>query len=42
VRLALKEFLRGRKGYLTAIAVLEKKNPRVSLEEMEKRLDLAD
>jgi len=42
VRLALEEFLEDREDYLIAVAQLEKKNPRISLEEMEHRLGLDD
>lgn len=42
VKRALEEFLADREEHLLAIARLEKKNPRITLEEMEKRLDLED
>ncbi|MCX7116365.1 MAG: anti-toxin [Legionellales bacterium] len=42
VKLALEEFLTDREDRLLAIARLEKQNPRITLEEMEKRLDLED
>ncbi len=42
VKRALEEFLKDREDHLLAIARLEKKNPRITLEEMEKRLDLED
>lgn len=42
VKQALEVFLADREDHLLAIARLEKKNPRISLEEMEKRLDLED
>jgi len=42
VREAIEAYLADREEYLLAIARLEKKNPRLSLEEMEKRLDLED
>ena len=42
VKLALEEFLADREDRLLAIARLEKQNPRITLEEMEKRLDLED
>ena len=42
VKLALEEFLTDREDRLLAIARLEKKNPRITLEEMEKRLDVED
>lgn len=42
VKQALEEFLADREDHLLAIARLEKKNPRLTLEEMEERLDLED
>jgi len=42
VKRALEEFLSDREEHLLAIARLEKNNPRITLEEMEKRLDLED
>jgi RHH-type transcriptional regulator, rel operon repressor / antitoxin RelB len=42
VKLALEEFLTDREDRLLAIARLEKQNPRITLEEMEKRLDFED
>ena len=42
VKQALEAFLADREDHLLAIARLEKKNPRLTLEEMEKRLDLED
>ena len=41
-RQAIKAFLEDHEDHLLAIARLEKKNPRLSLEEMEKRLDMED
>ena len=42
VKLALEEFLTDHEDHLLAIARLEKQNPRITLEEMEKRLDVED
>lgn len=42
VRHALEEFLEDYEDYLIALARMEKKNPRISIEEMERRLDLED
>ncbi len=42
VKQALEVFLADREDHLLAIARLEKKNPRITLDEMEKRLDLED
>jgi len=42
VRQAIKAFLEDHEDYLLAIARLEKKNPRLSLEEIEKRLGMED
>ena len=42
VREALEEFFMDREDYLLAVARLEKNNPRLSIEEMENRLGLAD
>lgn len=42
VKQALEVFLADREDHFLAIARLEKKNPRLTLEEMEKRLDLED
>jgi len=39
-RLAIRQFLEDREDYLKAIAVLERKEPTVSLEELERRLGL--
>lgn len=40
VRQAVQEFLESQEDYLLAVARLEKKNPRISLEELEKQLDI--
>lgn len=40
VKMALERFLEDREDYLLAIAVLEKKNPSVPLEEVIKKLEL--
>ena len=42
VKQALENFLTDREDHLLAIARLEKNNPRISLEEMEKHLDLGN
>lgn len=42
VKKALQDFLDDNEDHLLAIARLEKKNPRITLEEMESRLDLED
>ncbi len=42
VRQAIAEFLDEREDYLIALSRLEKREPTVSLEELEKRLGLAD
>jgi RHH-type transcriptional regulator, rel operon repressor / antitoxin RelB len=42
VRLALEEFLQDEADYRLALARLEKNNPRLSLEDVERRLGLAD
>lgn len=42
VKRALEEFLTDQEEHLLAMARLEKNNPRISLEEMEKRLGLED
>ena len=42
VKQALENFLADCEDRLLAIARLEKKNPRITLEEMERRLDLED
>lgn len=42
IRAALQEYLDNHEDYLLALARLEKKNPKLSLEEMEKRLGLDD
>jgi len=39
---AIERFLEDREDYLLAIAVLEEKNPSISLEEVIKKLDLED
>jgi RHH-type rel operon transcriptional repressor/antitoxin RelB len=39
---ALEEFLADKEDHLLACSRLEKKNPRISLEELEQRLGLAD
>lgn len=39
-RLALEQFLEDREDYLAGLAVLERNEPTVSLEEMEKRFGL--
>ncbi len=41
-REAIRQFLEDREDYLLGVAILEKKNPRISLEDLEKKLDLAD
>ncbi len=41
-RQAIIEFLEEREDYLIALSRLEKKEPRVSLEELERRLGLED
>lgn len=41
-RQAIIEFLEKREDYLIALSRLEKKEPRVSLEELERRLGLED
>lgn len=40
VKQALEEFLEDQEDYLLAVTRLEKNNPRISLAEMEKHLDL--
>jgi RHH-type rel operon transcriptional repressor/antitoxin RelB len=40
VKMAIEQFLEDREDYLLAIAVLEKKNPSKSLDEVIKELDL--
>ena len=42
VRKAIEEFLDNHEDYLIALARLEKRNPRLSLEELEKELGLDD
>jgi RHH-type rel operon transcriptional repressor/antitoxin RelB len=42
VRQAIAEFLDEREDYLIALSRLEKREPTISLEELEKRLGLAD
>jgi RHH-type rel operon transcriptional repressor/antitoxin RelB len=42
VKQALEEYLSTHEEYFHAIARLEKRNPRLTLEEMEKRLGLED
>lgn len=42
VRKAIEEFLEDHEDYLIALARLEKKNPRISLKELEKELGLDD
>ena len=42
VREALEEFLEEREDYLLAIAVLERKEPTISLDDLEKELGLAN
>ena len=42
VKMALEEFLTDQEDHLLAIARLEKNNPRITLTEMEKRLDVED
>lgn len=42
VRQAIEEFLEDREDYLIAVSRLEKKNSRLTIEEMEKRLGLDD
>lgn len=42
VKKALEEFLEDCEDHLLAIARLEKNNPRISMKELEKRLDLED
>ncbi len=39
-RLAIRQFLEEREDYLKAIAVLERKEPAVTLEELERRLGM--
>ncbi|HEV8525213.1 MAG TPA: ribbon-helix-helix protein, CopG family [Terriglobales bacterium] len=39
-RLAIKQFLEDREDYLKALAVLERKEPTISLDELEQRLGL--
>ena len=40
IRKALESFLQDKEDYLLAIATLEKKNPRLSLEEVKRKLGL--
>lgn len=42
VKQALQDFLDDHEDHLLALARLEKKNPRITLKEMEERLDLED
>ena len=42
VKQAIEDFLEEHEEHLLAISRLEKKNPRITLEEMERRLDLED
>lgn len=42
IRLAIENFLEEREDYLLAVARLEKKNPKISLEEMEQLLGVED
>lgn len=42
VRQAIEQFLEEREDYLLAVARLEEKNPRITINEMEKRLGLDD
>lgn len=42
VKQALEDFLDEHEEHLLALSRLEKKNPRLTLEEMERRLDLED
>jgi RHH-type rel operon transcriptional repressor/antitoxin RelB len=42
VKQAIEEFLDEYEEHLLALSRLEKKNPRITLEEMERRLDLED
>ncbi len=42
IRQAIDQFLSDNEDYLLAISRLEKQNPRISLEEMEKKLGLDD
>ncbi len=39
-RLAIRQFLEDREDYLKAIAVLERKEPTITLDELERRLGL--
>lgn len=42
VKQAIEDFLEEHEEHLLALSRLEKKNPRLTLEEMERRLDLED
>jgi RHH-type rel operon transcriptional repressor/antitoxin RelB len=42
VKLAIQDFLDEQEEHLLTLSRLEKKNPRISLEEMEARLDVED
>lgn len=42
VKLAIQDFLDDQEEYLLALSRLEKNNPRITLEEMEARLDVED
>jgi RHH-type transcriptional regulator, rel operon repressor / antitoxin RelB len=39
VRQAIEDYLEDYEDYMSALARLEKKNPRISIDEMERRLD---
>ena len=41
-KLAIKQFLEDREDYLRGIAALERKEPRISLEDLERELGLDD
>lgn len=42
VKQAIKDYLDEHEEHLLALSRLEKKNPRINIEEMERRLDLED
>ena len=42
VRQAIQRYLEEKEDYLLAVSRLEKKNPRISIEDLEKKLGLAD
>jgi len=42
IRKALEQFIEDTEDYLLAVATLEKKNPRVSLKEVKRKLGLED